>query len=140
MASSPRRTTQLGADHASAQTGSTSHDYDGTTVDSFWLHLTVETGVLGLTAYVVWLWLLAVPLLGVTRRYVNRKVWGAPGPAGPTDATAAAAALWGLGGTDLHSRSVGAFPCPGGSALPAHIVRRYQHRLGAYDPQSNPAG
>ena len=73
------------------------YDFDGTTVDSFWLHLTVETGVLGLTAYLVWLWLLAVPLLGVTRRYVGRKVWGARGPREPTDATGTAAALWGLG-------------------------------------------
>ncbi len=73
------------------------YDFDGTTVDSFWLHLTVETGVLGLAAYLVWLWLLAVPLLGVTRRYVDRKVWGARGPRGPTDATGTAAALWGIG-------------------------------------------
>jgi hypothetical protein len=73
------------------------YDFDGTTVDSFWLHLTVETGVLGLAAYLVWLWLLAVPLLGVTRRYLGRKVLGAKDPRGPTDATGAAAALWGIG-------------------------------------------
>ena len=53
--------------------------------------------MLGLTAYLVWLWLLAVPMLGVTRRYVDRKVWGARGPRGPTDAIGTAAALWGVG-------------------------------------------
>ena len=39
------------------------HDFDGTTVDSFWLHLTVEAGILGLLAYLAWLALLVAPLL-----------------------------------------------------------------------------
>jgi O-antigen ligase len=83
------------------------YDFDGTTVDSFWLHLVVETGVLGLLAYLTWLWLLAVPLLGVSRRFAGRRVWGAgprlrPNegaghPRDPADGRAAAAALWGVG-------------------------------------------
>ncbi|HET8684373.1 MAG TPA: O-antigen ligase family protein [Micromonosporaceae bacterium] len=32
-------------------------------VDSFWLHLMVEVGLLGLTAYLVWLFLLVLPIL-----------------------------------------------------------------------------
>jgi O-antigen ligase len=75
------------------------HDFDGTTVDSFWLHLVVETGVLGLLAYLAWLWLLIVPLLGVTARFSGRRVWGSRGPRGPTDERAGAAALWGIGAT-----------------------------------------
>ena len=73
---------ELGARPALRPGGFNLYDFDGTTVDTFWLHLAVETGVLGLAAYLVWLWLLAVPLLGVTRRYVGRKVWGARGPRG----------------------------------------------------------
>jgi hypothetical protein len=73
------------------------YDFDGTTVDSFWLHLVVETGILGLLAYLIWLWLLAVPLVGVTRRFGGRRIWGARGPRAPTQGRAAAAALWGIG-------------------------------------------
>jgi O-Antigen ligase len=73
------------------------YDFDGTTVDSFWLHLTIETGLLGLFAYLVWLWLLIVPLLGVTKRFVGRRVWGSRYPRGPTDERGHAAALWGVG-------------------------------------------
>ena len=45
------------------------YDFEGTTVDSFWLHLTVEVGVLGLIAYLAWLVLLALPLVRSSRRY-----------------------------------------------------------------------
>jgi O-antigen ligase len=48
------------------------HDYDGTTVDSFWLHLAVEVGLLGLLAYLVWLGLITLPLLRSTRRFATR--------------------------------------------------------------------
>jgi hypothetical protein len=72
------------------------HDFDGTTVDSFWLHLTVETGVIGLLAYLAWLWLVTVPLLGVTRRFAGRRVWGAARARAPAgDQTTEAVALWG---------------------------------------------
>lgn len=47
------------------------HDYDGTTVDSFWLHLAVEVGVLGLLAYLAWLALIALPLVRSTRRFAG---------------------------------------------------------------------
>jgi O-Antigen ligase len=45
------------------------YDFDGTTVDSFWLHLAVEVGLLGLLAYLAWLVLLALPLIRSSRRY-----------------------------------------------------------------------
>jgi O-antigen ligase len=32
-------------------------------VDSFWLHLLVETGVLGVLAYFAWLWFLVAPMV-----------------------------------------------------------------------------
>jgi hypothetical protein len=73
------------------------HDFDGTTVDSFWLHLVVEVGILGLLAYLAWLWFLTVPLLAVTRRFAGRRVWGAGGPRAPTDERGQAMALWGVG-------------------------------------------
>jgi O-antigen ligase len=82
------------------------YDTDGTTVDSFWLHLVVEVGILGLLVYLAWLWLLIVPLLGVTRRYVGRRVWGAGGSRDPVDPRARALALWGVG-TMLFSVIVG---------------------------------
>jgi hypothetical protein len=88
------------------------YGFDGTTVDSFWLHLTVETGVVGLIAYLAWLWLIAVPLLGVTPRFAGRTVWGAGrrarGSGGARDPTAEAVALWGIG-TLLFTILVGVF-------------------------------
>ena len=54
------------------------HDYDGTTVDSFWLHLAVEVGLLGLLAYLVWLALITLPLVRSTRRFAGRTPRGAP--------------------------------------------------------------
>jgi hypothetical protein len=44
------------------------YDFTGTTVDSFWLHLAVEVGVLGTVAYLVWLYLLIAPLARASRR------------------------------------------------------------------------
>lgn len=44
------------------------YDFTGTTVDSFWLHLAVEVGVLGTIAYLVWLYLLTAPLVRASRR------------------------------------------------------------------------
>ena len=37
--------------------------FSGKTVDSFWLHLIIELGTVGLIAYLLWLWLLVRPLL-----------------------------------------------------------------------------
>jgi hypothetical protein len=73
------------------------YDFTGTTVDCFWLHEGVETGVLGLLAYLAWLWLLTVPLLGVTRRFAGRRVWGAGGPREQADGRAQTVALWAVG-------------------------------------------
>jgi hypothetical protein len=73
------------------------YDFDGTTVDCFWLHEGVETGVLGLLAYLAWLWLLTVPLLGVTRRFAGRRVWGAGGRRAQADGRAQTVALWAVG-------------------------------------------
>lgn len=84
------------------------YDFDGTTVDSFWLHLVVETGVLGLLAYLAWLWFLTVPLLAVTRRFGGRRVWGAGLARAPAGGRAEAAALWGVG-TVIFSVIIGFF-------------------------------
>jgi hypothetical protein len=79
------------------------YDFDGTTVDSFWLHLTVEVGLLGLLVYLAWLWLVTAPLVGVTNRYAGRRVLGAgrsPTPVlTPTQIPerTQAVALWGIG-------------------------------------------
>jgi O-antigen ligase len=48
------------------------HDYDGTTVDSYWLHLAVEVGLLGLLAFLTWLALITWPLVRATRRFAHR--------------------------------------------------------------------
>jgi hypothetical protein len=37
--------------------------FSGKTIDSFWLHLLIELGTVGLVAYLLWLWLLVRPLL-----------------------------------------------------------------------------
>lgn len=73
------------------------YDFDGTTVDSFWLHLVVEVGVLGLLAYLTWLWLLSAPLLAATPRFAGRRVWGAGSPRARGAGPATPAALWGAG-------------------------------------------
>lgn len=39
------------------------YDFKATSVDVFWLHLLVEAGALGLVAYLVWMCLVAAPLL-----------------------------------------------------------------------------
>lgn len=53
------------------------HGFKSVQVDSFWLHLLVETGSLGLLAYLVWLFLLIRPLLRRIRR--DRPARGEPG-------------------------------------------------------------
>ena len=45
------------------------HGFQAQQVDSFWLHLVVEAGLLGLLAYLVWLVLLAAPMARRTRRF-----------------------------------------------------------------------
>jgi hypothetical protein len=75
------------------------YDFTGTTVDSFWLHLVIEVGVLGLLAYLAWLWLITAPLIAATPRFAGRRVWGAGGARAPTDVDerTRAVALWGIG-------------------------------------------
>ncbi|MBX6749074.1 MAG: O-antigen ligase family protein [Micromonosporaceae bacterium] len=75
------------------------YDFDGTTVDSFWLHLAVEVGLLGLLVYLAWLWLLIAPLVGATNRFAGRRVIGAGRSRSPTGEPdrAQSVALWGTG-------------------------------------------
>lgn len=59
-------------------------------VDSFWLHLTVETGILGLAAYLAWMFFLARPLI----QFRVRGPWlGKRRPRGPPPAYSPAV-LW----------------------------------------------
>jgi O-antigen ligase len=55
------------------------HDSPQRQVDTFWLHLTVEAGLVGLVLYLVWLALVARPLLPVARRAATPR--GPPVPA-----------------------------------------------------------
>jgi Lipid A core - O-antigen ligase and related enzymes len=75
------------------------YDFDGTTVDSFWLHLVVEVGLLGLLVYLVWLWLVTAPLVGATNRFAGRRVLGAGRSRSPTPVAdrTQSVALWGIG-------------------------------------------
>ena len=68
------------------------YDFGGTTVDSFWLHLVVEVGLLGLIAYLAWLVLLALPLIRSSRRYRRSRE---PEQAEPAEAEATGA--WAVG-------------------------------------------
>jgi hypothetical protein len=74
------------------------YDFEGTTVDSFWLHLVVEVGLLGLAAYLIWLVLLAAPLVRASRRFDRSPVRGPPADedGSGTDPTAATG-LWAVG-------------------------------------------
>lgn len=48
------------------------HGFYTETVDSFWLHLWVETGAIGVLTYVLWMFLLVRPLLAAARRARRR--------------------------------------------------------------------
>ncbi|MFC0005686.1 YML083C domain-containing protein [Micromonospora siamensis] len=54
-------------------------------MDPFWLHLTMETGILGLIAFLVWLFFVVRPLLAGASRRRNA---GGPGPSAPV--------VWGI--------------------------------------------
>jgi hypothetical protein len=56
--------------------GFNTYGFSDITVDSFWLHLAVETGLLGLIAYFVWLWYITLPLLRRTPRWTGRTTRG----------------------------------------------------------------
>ncbi len=49
--------------------GFNKYGFNAKTVDSFWLHLLVETGALGLAAYLCWIYVLAAPFLRIARRH-----------------------------------------------------------------------
>jgi hypothetical protein len=55
------------------------HGFNGNKqVDSFWLHLVVETGTIGALAYLAWLGLLIAPFVLLTRRLTRRRTAGRP--------------------------------------------------------------
>lgn len=60
-------------------------------VDSFWLHLLVEAGALGLLAYLAWLYFLVRPLLSATPRLRGRQ------PETPAGERAQAFGYWAIG-------------------------------------------
>jgi hypothetical protein len=64
------------ADPRFGPNGFNTYGFSDITVDSFWLHLTVETGTLGLIAYLVWLTFLVLPLIRATRRFAGRTTRG----------------------------------------------------------------
>jgi hypothetical protein len=44
------------------------YEFEAVSVDVFWLHLLVEVGVLGLLAYLAWMWLVGRPMFVAARR------------------------------------------------------------------------
>jgi hypothetical protein len=63
------------------------YGFNAQQVDSFWLHLVVETGAVGALAYLVWMALLITPFLALSqrrRRESRRRLERAP-PAGTAD-------------------------------------------------------
>jgi O-antigen ligase len=56
------------------------HGFKSVQVDSFWLHLLVETGALGLLAYLAWLFFLVRPLLRRTPRFGKHKPYPPEAP------------------------------------------------------------
>jgi O-Antigen ligase len=64
------------ADPRFGPNGFNTYGFSDITVDSFWLHLIVETGTVGLIAYLVWLVFLALPLVKATRRFAGRTTRG----------------------------------------------------------------
>ncbi|GAA0898023.1 hypothetical protein GCM10009557_73100 [Virgisporangium ochraceum] len=70
------------------------HGFYTETVDSFWLHLWVETGAIGVLAYVTWLFLLIRPLLLAARRARRRTDRGEPTDARGEPALPSPAVPW----------------------------------------------
>ncbi|SCE68333.1 O-antigen ligase family protein [Micromonospora mirobrigensis] len=61
------------------------YGFQAVQIDSFWLHLTMEAGILGLIAFLVWLFFVVRPLLAATSRRRN--------PDGPPPS---APVVWGI--------------------------------------------
>jgi hypothetical protein len=72
------------------------HGFKSQTVDSFWLHLVVETGFLGLLLYLLWLVFLALPLLPKLPRALRRRIRGPTEPGSPFSYWAIAALTFGV--------------------------------------------
>ena len=64
------------ADPRFGPNGFNTYGFSDITVDSFWLHLIVETGTLGLIGYLVWLTFLLLPLIRATKRFGDRSTRG----------------------------------------------------------------
>jgi hypothetical protein len=72
------------------------YGFNSQTVDSFWLHLLVETGFLGVLAYLLWLVFLALPLLPTLPRGLRRRIRGPTVPGSPLHIWAIAALVFGV--------------------------------------------
>ncbi|MGV9808133.1 O-antigen ligase family protein [Micromonospora chersina] len=64
------------------------YGFQAVQIDSFWLHLVMETGVLGLVAFLVWLFFVTRPLLRAIRR---------PARTATRQGPPSAAVVWGIG-------------------------------------------
>ncbi|MEU0153523.1 O-antigen ligase family protein [Micromonospora fulviviridis] len=64
------------------------YGFQAVQIDSFWLHLVMESGVLGLVAFLAWLFFVMRPLLRATRRPARTATRRGPPPA---------AVVWGIG-------------------------------------------
>jgi hypothetical protein len=73
------------ADPRFGPNGFNTYGFSDITVDSFWLHLTVEAGTLGLVAYLTWLTFLLLPLVRGTRRFGDRSTRGPTETTEPAD-------------------------------------------------------
>jgi len=58
--------------------GFNKYDFNAKTVDAFWLHLTIEAGLAGLVAYLVWLWMLGAPFIKELRARRRARAPGHP--------------------------------------------------------------
>ncbi|HET6214359.1 MAG TPA: O-antigen ligase family protein [Micromonosporaceae bacterium] len=72
------------------------YGFNAQQVDSFWLHLIVETGLAGLIGYLVWLLFLALPLLRSLLAARRTRIRGPTGDTGEAG-TAGAAVTWPAG-------------------------------------------
>ena len=64
------------ADPRFGPNGFNTYGFSDITVDSFWLHLIVESGTLGLIAYLAWLTFLLIPLVRAAWRFSGRTMRG----------------------------------------------------------------
>jgi O-antigen ligase len=72
------------------------YGFNSQTVDSFWLHLLVETGIVGFLVYLLWLVCLALPLLPRLPRALRRRIRGPTAPGSPFSYWGIAALTFGV--------------------------------------------